>query len=119
MNFFKMSAIIMIIILIVCLSIVGIIIRTSETEKVYPPNVNECPDYYVKQEDGTCEDVKNISSETNCKSINPSDQSVFTALGNIGIGSNSEYCEKKKWAEVCNVNWDGLTNNEDVCYSKN
>ena len=119
MNFFKMSAIIMIIILIVCLAIVGVIIRTSETEKVYPPNVNECPDYYVKQEDGVCKDVKNISSEKHCKIINPQLKAMFKNIGNVGIGANSEYCEKKRWAEFCNVNWDGLTNNEDVCYSKN
>ena len=34
-----------------------------------------------------------------------------------GIGPASALCEKKKWAEECGVNWDGITSNDNICYS--
>ena len=37
-----------------------------------------------------------------------------------GMGPLSGICAKKRWAESCGgVPWDGITNNEDVCYKVN
>ena len=32
-----------------------------------------------------------------------------------GKGSNSGLCKKKQWADKCNVLWDGITNNTNLC----
>ena len=36
-----------------------------------------------------------------------------------GIGPTSGACAKKTWAKGCKVDWDGLTNNIEVCHSSN
>lgn len=119
MNFFKISVISMIVILIICLAVIAVLIKTSDSKRVYPPHISECPDYYVKQEDGTCSDVKEIATEEVCRKVDFNDATAFPNKDNEGLGSNGAFCEKKLWAKQCGVNWDGLTNNDDVCYSTN
>ena len=114
MNFYKVIIIIAIIFLILSMSMVGVALISSNNENIrFPPNTSDCPDFYVKNEDGKCENVKLIgtdSSGCNIQNFN-SDQYL-----NTGMGPASGICNKKKWAESCKVNWDGITNNKDVCY---
>lgn len=119
MNFYKLCVISMIVILLICLAIIAVLIHTSDKNNVYPPNVSECPDYYVKQEDGTCKDVKGVAADESCMSVDFNDSSQFPYKYHIGLGANSAFCERKIWAKECGVNWDGLTNNDNVCYSTN
>ena len=74
MSFYKTSLMIMIVVLIICLSVLGVIISTSESSKLYPPTVADCPDYYVKGDHGICEDTHNIETEPSdsvCRYVNP------------------------------------------------
>lgn len=113
MSFYKTSLMIMILILILCLTVLGVVISNSETSILYPPTVADCPDYYVKNGTGECVDeAQQLSENTECQSINP--ETLFSK--NEGIGEESSLCQKKRWAEGCNVNWDGITNNENICY---
>jgi hypothetical protein len=119
MNFYKLSIISMIVILLICLAIIAFLISTSDKKNVYPPHISECPDYYVKQEDGKCKDVKGVATNEACMSVDFNDSNAFPNKNNSGLGSNGAFCERKTWAKDCGVNWDGLTNNENVCYSTN
>jgi hypothetical protein len=113
MNFYKTSLMIMVVVLIICLSVLGVVIQSSETSKLYPPTVADCPDYYVKNSDGICEDpTQTLSNIESCNTVNP--EADFPKRK--GIGKRSGLCRKKRWAEGCNINWDGITNNENICY---
>ena len=119
MNFYKSSAMIMVVILIVCLTVVGVMISQSKDEVKYPPTLSECPDYYEKQDSGACKDVKELNNGfSGCALVDFNNEQIFTNKDNVGIGPHSAICEKKKWAMDCGVDWDGITNNENVCYSK-
>ena len=93
----------------------------SKNELEFPPTKSNCPDYYVKNTvTGECEDLNelfNHDSKPECETVDFNDESSFPNLNNTGTGANSAICEKKKWAERCGLNWDGITNNENICYS--
>lgn len=113
MSFYKTSLMIMVVVLIICLAVLGVAISNSEESKLYPPTLSDCPDYYVKDDTGVCVDLQgNLSSVIECHNI---DTNSFNQ--NEGTGEASNLCQKKRWAEDCGVNWDGITNNENICYT--
>lgn len=119
MNFYKTTFTIMIVVLIICLAIVGTTIAYSNDNVKYPPITSECPDYYKKLESGECDsqvtDI-NTNPDNGCTRVDFSSDS-FPNKDNGGMGPASALCEKKKWAKRCGVNWDGITTNDNICYS--
>lgn len=108
MNFYKTVCVIALIVLTISLALIGSVLANSSTKITFPPNVASCPDLYITKSNGVCED-----SDGNDVSFNSN-------LYNLpGIGPSSGACEKKKWAQREKVDWDGLTNNPEVCYSTN
>jgi hypothetical protein len=102
-----------IIILVVTLSLVGYILSITQKKYVYPPHLNECPDYYELNSFGECYDKYELfhTQGNKCYSEN------FNEL-NYKIAGTSEYsglCNKKQWSIDCDVPWDGITNNKDLC----
>jgi hypothetical protein len=61
----------------------------------------------------TCKTTANVKSGCKDKSFGDSSYNM------PGIGSTSGACAKKKWAKACSVDWDGLTNNPQICHSTN
>ena len=110
MNFYKFISLLAIVVLIICLAFVATALQTSSSEKLFPPHISECPDFYVKNANGECVAQFDVSG-TSCK-INDFSDSEFN---NPGMGLHSGICKKKNWAKDCGVNWDGITNNNDVC----
>jgi len=118
MNFYKIICIITIILLIACLTSMAVAMQTSSKKVVFPPNLSKCPDFYKDDANDislcvAMYETNNTTSE--CRTPNFSD-SKYT---NPGMGPTSGICAKKKWAQGCNVNWDGITNNSAVCYQTN
>ena len=113
MNFYKFISLLAIVVLIICLAFVATALQTSSSEKVFPPHISECPDFYVKNANDECVaqfDVSGTSDDGfSCQSRN------FKTYINPGMGLHSGICKKKNWAKNCGVNWDGITNNNDVC----
>ena len=127
MNFYKTTFTIMIVVLIICLAIIGTTIAYSNDGVKFPPITSECPDYYKKMASGNCvSQVSNIEKKANiiltticslsCTDID-FNGSAFPNKDNTGIGPDSALCEKKQWAKGCKVNWDGITTNDNICYS--
>ena len=110
MNFYKFISLLAIVVLIICLAFVATALQTSSSEKVFPPHISECPDFYVKNANDECVAQFDVSN-TNCKTNDFSD----SGFNNPGMGLHSGICKKKNWAKDCGVNWDGITNNNDVC----
>lgn len=97
------------------LAIMFIVIIVSYTllkkETKYPPIVGECPDFWeigIDNADGKakCFNPHQLGT-SNCRNAMDFNDATYG-----GIGGN---CEKAKWAKRCNLSWDGLTNNADVC----
>lgn len=125
MNFYKTTFTIMIVVLIICLAIIGTTIAYSNDNVKYPPITSECPDYYKKVDTNCVSQVTDINRIPNyinngtsisCTSVDFSSD-TFPNKDNGGMGPMSALCGKKKWAKRCGVNWDGITTNDNICYS--
>jgi hypothetical protein len=103
-----------IIFLIVVLVFVGYFMSLSKKNQTYPPSVANCPDYYSLNSNGSCSIGSNIKASNNeCNNEN------FTQAKykKEGTDFTSGLCAKKMWANKCEVAWDGITNNDDICYA--
>tara|TARA_B100001248_G_C27326616_1_gene429335 strand:+ start:347 stop:712 length:366 start_codon:yes stop_codon:yes gene_type:complete len=117
-SYYKIISIIALVVLVICLVLIGIALSKSSKESIFPPHVSKCPDFYTYNPDTSeCEDNKEISKSTvdNCSPMVLTDEKY----SNPGMGRTSGMCHKKKLAKKCGVNWDGITNNSDVCYKIN
>ena len=114
MNFYKTVSIIALIVLIICLAVIGTSLSKSEKDISFPPITPPCPDKFTMDENNMC-NHPDSSADSDCLQNDFSDAS----FKNPGIGASSGICAKKKWAIDCGVDWDGITNNPDVCYSTN
>ena len=94
-----------IIILILTLCVIGINLRRQKYNSVYPPVIPNCTDYW-DMKDNMCVNSMNLGKAT-CRE--PMDFSKAQWSGNSGL------CSKYTWAKTCNLSWDGITSNPDVC----
>ena len=99
------------IILVISLCFIGLALRKQKNSAVFPPVIANCPDYWTDASGNNgskCINEKNIGN-TSCAST--MDFSVPMFAGTTGT------CTKLKWAQKCNLSWDGITNNPDNCGS--
>lgn len=117
MSFYKQLVFVAIIVLIISLAFIGTVLSSSSKDSKFPPSIAACPDFYMKNDDGKCEASKEVYNSTgaDCAEINFTEDQYLAQ----GTGPNSGACAKKKKAQECGITWDGLTNNEDICYVKN
>lgn len=128
MTEFKFTvSIIAVITLILILTVVGVSISSSETETVWPPMQTKCPELYTlngtdckidntkfaaygssSNNDGSAGRYPKIGDKASCVSVDTS-HADFT-----GIDGD---CNKYKWAQNCNVSWDGIYDNPSLCDS--
>lgn len=117
-SFNKIVLIIATIVLIVALLILGYFLNVALLNDSYPPVISECPDYWdvslnsLGQKE--CINVSTINSGNGSSECNTLNISIFTEAGS---DKNSIICEKKKKANECGLNWDGVTNNSTSCDS--
>lgn len=123
MNFYKLICIITIVLLLACLTAIGVAIHKSSKKVIFPPNISDCPDFYIKQSPNNinCTPTYPLSVPKDDSGYNSCWSNSFTQdkYNNPGMGPTSGICAKKKWAQTCKVNWDGITNNPSVCYQTN
>ena len=92
------------IILITSLTFIGYILYNNLYHKQFPPvSPSICPDYWISK-DNVCYNSQNLGTCGKSKNFN---HSQFK--GNEGL------CNKKKWANICGVAWNGITNNQKLC----
>lgn len=112
--FQKSVATVAIIILIITLCIIGISLYRTKYNSKYPPVIANCPDYWDASgnldisNNFVCVNSMNLGSSTCSNTMNFSTSSWQ--------GDNS-LCQKYKWAKSCNLTWDGITDNADICGS--
>jgi hypothetical protein len=103
-----------IVFLIIILAIMGYFMASSRGKEVYPPTVADCPDYYSLDSKGICNIGKGVTTKDASCNIQDFKGAIYTAAG---TGTTSGLCAKKMWASKCGVTWDGISNNDRLCYS--
>jgi len=96
-----------IIILIIALIFIGIALSYSKN-KMWPPMVPSCPDYWQIDGSGnntTCTNIKDLGS---CPSQSGQPHLVMNFNNPAFTGANG-LCAKYTWAKNCNISWDGIT----------
>lgn len=95
----------------------------SDKNVLYPPVTQICPDLYHQNPNDIsyCMLNDNLStlfagatglhSYMNCSSL-----FLDTSYNVVGTGPSSGGCLKKTWANTCNIQWDGITNNDSMCF---
>jgi len=122
MDFYTSLFLGMFVFLIIVLLLFGYYMSLYNKNVTYPPTIADCPDNYIL--DNSLCVASNISVDSSCNRINFS-ISPYTNTGTDlkgtdfkrNIGYNSGDCKKKLWAQSCSVAWDGISNNESLCYS--
>ena len=108
MGFKKTVVYIAIVLLIIILLVYGFTFYyTGVNNKQFPPVDASCPDHWISKKQGKktlCHNQNNLG-----KCHNDMDFSSKEWSGVDGI------CKKKKWAQGCNVTWDGITNSNKKC----
>ena len=113
MNFYTHLFIGTIVFLILTLIVVGYCMTLSKNQE-YPPAIADCPDYYSLDASGHCNIGKTISGTNSICNNENFNQNKYTKSG---TDFDSGLCAKKLWANDCDVKWDGITNNEALCYT--
>ena len=122
MIFYKNLFISVILSVLLVLIFMAVIMYNSKKKQVYPPVFQPCPDYYKTDSAGNCLinagvwDSSKVPATSGSTSLSCSNVD-FSGFKNPGIGASSSLCTKKKWAQDCQVTWDGITNNSAICYN--
>ena len=99
MTFQRVVVTIAIVILILSLVVLGVLIYNSRNEDQFPPEIGNCPDYFVmKENQGTemCFNHHNLGNKSEgCEWFDPKDATKK---------------DKKDFAKQCGLTWDGITN---------
>jgi len=110
MDYKTTISIIAVVLLIIALIFIAMILNNNKKEATWPPAVADCPDYWEKQTPRwnrgrpICYNKNNIG---NCgRWARFTDDKWTGAYGD---------CRKKIWTKACNLTWDGVTNNNDIC----
>ena len=135
MTFQKTVIIVATVLLICCLIFIGVSLYQSKYSAQFPPVTGTCPDYWVDV--GAGKDLgSDKKGKTHCvapgysndgKDISPPIHGYGNNTGNCKSKwvsskeplSQSDVCDYKKWANKCNVSWDGVTNNPAACNKEN
>lgn len=121
MIFYKNMLVSVFLSVLIILTILGIIMYYGQNKQIFPASFPPCPDYYSSDTTGKCIANSSIWTFTNNlpTSLPLQKCSIVDFSGNYqpGVGPSSGLCTMKKWANDCNVTWDGITNNTSICYN--
>ena len=94
-----------IVILIITLCFIGIALYRAKYNSAYPPVLANCPDYWDAS-GNFCVNSMSLGN-TNPGCTQPIDFTSPQWSGSV--------CSKYEWARSCNLTWDGITDNPDLC----
>ena len=103
------------VVLIIMLSLIGYLLANSKTQdKTWPPTIAVCPDYW--------EDASGTGKHcTNPHNLGRCDVSSFGSNGVdlTAFTKPAMRCQAGKvFRDECNLSWDGITNDDNACASK-
>jgi hypothetical protein len=104
MNFYLISLIIAIGILIICLVGIGLLMQFQGSDVKFPLHPNTCPDLWTLSSDAT--ECTSPDLTTNKGTL----QNPASGNHKLILGAYKTTCDKKKWAKGKGINWDGVSN---------
>ena len=110
--FQKTVATVAIVILIITLCVIGIALYRAKYHSKYPPVIANCPDYWDAS--GNL-DISNNFVCVNSMNLGSSSCEPTMNFTTPSWQGRTSLCQKYKWAKSCNLTWDGITDNADVC----
>jgi hypothetical protein len=114
-SFQEITVVIALVLLIICLIIIGISLYNKTYNAAYPPVTGDCPDYWqdlgVSSGGGGCVNVQSLGKQDRQICKGPMNFTLSGWEGDDGL------CKKSKWANACDLTWDGVTNNNNACSS--
>jgi len=104
-QFYLIVVAIAVVLLILCLTGVGILMGYQNANLTFPPSQNTCPDGWTAT-GSTC----TAPTGTTIQGVTPAQG--YTQPDKIDFGNAywANTCDKKKWANMYNINWDGVSN---------
>jgi hypothetical protein len=96
-----------IVILIISLVTIGITLSYSKDEE-WPPITAECPDFWITDGSGNNTKCINVKDLGTCKAMGEDKHLVMNFNLPAFTGSQGD-CNKYKWADKCDISWDGIT----------
>ena len=90
------------VLLILTLIVLAILLYNSHGALQYPPEIGQCPDYWMLNDQNGKAQCQNTKDLGTCGSggVDPSQWAK-------GKSGNKQRCE---WAKGCGLTWDGITN---------
>jgi hypothetical protein len=107
MSFQKVVLTVATVALIIILVVIGVALSKASYEESWPPVVGDCPDYWVDMS-GNGEACFNSHSLGRCNIPEKGKDNTMNFNQSPFTDSNGT-CSKYKWANSCNVTWDGIT----------
>jgi len=109
MNFYTLTMMITVIILIGLLTWIGITMTSAKKQQVFPSIQNLCPDGWTSDNLGYCTQPLNTLSPNRLPAGNTGNtiSDILNYTGGI--------CGAKQWASKNSINWDGVTNYNGQC----
>lgn len=108
MNFQTSILILAIVLLLVGSIVLSYSIRASVKSQKWPPNISNCPDYWVDE----------LGDGTTCTSTGTNVNENLTNCSGTVDFSVLSLCDKKKSANTCGIYWDGITYGHNPLISK-
>jgi hypothetical protein len=111
-SFYTIIFTITVVIAIIVLIFMAIAMFLGRETATWPPDVAECPDYWVVNPDGSCKVVPGVGNtgSAGCTTFDPTQVSTYAdVLSNPSLSANSPRCKRKAWAQKCGVYWDGIS----------
>lgn len=110
-------------VLILVLTFVGVIMSKQHSSMVYPPSMNDCPDYWEVRADGKGCNVPLKGKPNSGPAQFTPDTSALISDSKVASGKYINFkdsawttvCKKKCWGANNNVYWDGVSNYNGVC----
>ena len=111
-SFYTIIFTVTVVIAIIVLIFMAIAMFLGRETATWPPDVAECPDYWVVNPDGSCKVVPSVGNtgSAGCTTFDPAQVSTYAdVLSNPSLNANSPRCKRKAWAQKCGVYWDGIS----------
>ena len=116
-QFYMIVVLIAVVILVLCLTGIGILMRYQNAGQQYPPTANTCPDGWTAVGGSSCISPGLAAGITYGTSGTDGYSETTTGTGanavrkaTINFPSSYDICKKKKWARKYNISWDGVSN---------
>jgi len=106
-KFYLIVVAIAVVLLILCLTGVGILMGYQNANIAFPPSANACPDGWT-----TVGTTCTAPTGFTIQGLKNGEQGFDQSKGTINFSDPywADICVKKKWANMYNINWDGVSN---------